>query len=463
VVRVSEMEGGKRFDAEYHSPENLHVRQVVAESSFPVRSLGEISESIINFGAYSLCNSITFQDEGVRFITAREIHENFINWETARFIPADQHADLLWKSQIRKGQVLISMAGRLGVSCVFDETFACNSSQDVAKITLKAGLNPYYISTFLNSKFGAAQLLGAQTGSVQQHTNLGIIKTIRVVVLPKLHQERIETLVKRANAATEASRSLYAEAQALLAAELGLDRLDLSESLYSVRRASEVHTSSRADAEYYRRRYLNLLAYLDEKPHNTLAELATFSGGATPLGADYLDAGIPFLRIQNVGENHLVLDDVVCVDQEAHSGLLRRSQLAPRDVLITITGRIGTSAVVPDELAQANINQHIVRMRLKSKAVNPYYLAAFLNSVGGKLQTEREAYGTTRDALPYYCLAKIRVLKADARLQGQIEQVICKADETSRDAKRLLAEAKAEVERMIEGGAGSDADPFSAA
>ena len=170
------------------------------------------------------------------------------------------------------------------------------------------------------------------------------------------------------------------------------------------------------------------------------------------MGADYLDAGVPFLRIQNVGANRLVLDDVAYIDQEIHDGLLRRSQLAPRDLLITITGRIGTTAVVPDDLTQANINQHIVRMRLKSKPINPYYLAAFLNSVGGRLQTEREAYGTPRDALPYYCLAKIRVLKAETWLQDEIEQVIRKADTASRDAKRLLAEAKAEVERLIEGG-----------
>jgi hypothetical protein len=231
---------------------------------------------------------------------------------------------------------------------------------------------------------------------------------------------------------------------------MGLDKLDLSESSYSVRRVSEVAGTGRADAEYYRRKYHVLLGYLYERPHTTLEELASFSGGATPFGAEYLDEGIPFLRIQNVGENRLVMEDVAYIEPETHEVLLKRSQLTPRDVLITITGRIGTSSVVPDDLKQANINQHIVRLRLKSKTMNPYYLAAFLNSVGGRLQTEREAYGTTRDALPYYCLARIRVLKADIGFQNEVEQIICKAEETNSAAKRLLAEAKVEVERMIE-------------
>lgn len=227
--------------------------------------------------------------------------------------------------------------------------------------------------------------------------------------------------------------------------------MDLSESLYSIRRASEVSKGGRADAEYYKLKYINLLRHIEGKPHATVEELATFSGGATPLGADYLDEGIPFLRIQNVGESRLVMDDVAYIAEKTHFELLKRSKLAPRDVLLTITGRIGTSAVVPDDLKQANINQHIVRMRLKTRDVNPYYLAAFLNSVGGKLQTEREAYGTTRDALPYSCLAKILVLKAEADLQSEIEKMIRKAADAHRDAQQLLAEAKAEVERMIEG------------
>lgn len=451
AVRASELEGPKRIDAEYYNPANMQIRQGVILSSFPVKTLGELSKSIINFGAYSLCNSIVFQDDGVPFLTAKEIDENVIHWGTARFISEEQHANLLWKSQISKGQVLISMAGKLGVSRVFDEDFPCNSSQDIAKVTLKAGLNPYYVSLFLNSRFGSAQLLGAQTGSVQHHTNLGIIKTIRVIVLPRPQQEQVAKMVIQAKAATERSESLYAQAQALLTAELGLDRLDLSEGLFSVRRVSEVIGSGRADAEYYKRKYLNILTYIEQKPHFTLDELATFSGGATPLGADYLDQGIPFLRIQNVGENRLVMDDVVYIDEAVHANLLKRSQLAPRDVLITITGRIGTAAVVPDDLKQGNINQHIVRMRLKSKEINPYYLATFLNSVGGRLQTERESYGTTRDALPYYCLAKVRILKADAGLQNEVEQIVCKASKARQDAQRLLEEAKRRVEEMVLG------------
>ncbi len=446
AIRISELVGNGRVDPEYYQPRYKEMEErLVKISAVKVEAFATVTDGIHGSPDW-------VEEGGITYLSAKCVKDNRFVLTEAGLISQEQNSANP-RTQARLNDVLVTSVGTIGNSAVVHkDILPANMDRHLGIIRIHKGVevDPYYVATFLNSEYGRFQTLREATGNVQLNLFIEKIKMLLVPVGDQFSIVGNKTRV--AYRKFDESEKLYAEAQALLAAELGLDRLDLSESLFSVRRASEVQTSSRADAEYYRRKYLNLLAYLNEKPHNTLAELATFSGGATPLGADYLDAGVPFLRIQNIGENRLVLDDVAYVDQEVHDGLLRRSQLAPSDVLITITGRIGTSAVVPDDLVEANINQHIVRMRLKSKSINPYYLAAFLNSVGGKLQTEREAYGTTRDALPYYCLAKIRVLKADAGLQNEIEQVVRKADDASHDVKRLLAEAKAEVERMIEEG-----------
>jgi hypothetical protein len=355
------------------------------------------------------------------------------------------------KNRLQPGDVVVTRTGaNYGDAAPYDGNPSPIYASSHCIIIRCEDIPGAYLSTYFNTEIGKALLKRGVYGAAQPEIAPDYIRTLHIPRFGERTEQQIEQKLLQAKGKRDESEELYAEAERLLAAELGLDRLDLRESLFNVRRVSEVQESHRADAEYYRRKYHNLLRYFDERPNETLGQLATFSGGATPLGADYLGNGIPFLRIQNVGENRLVLDDVVFIDRETHHGLLNRSQLAPRDVLITITGRIGTSAVVPDDLKAANTNQHIVRLRLKTRNINPYYLAAFLNSVGGKLQTEREAYGTTRDALPYYCLAKIRILKANEGLQKEIEQMVLKAAETSQDAKRLLAEAKGEVERLIE-------------
>lgn len=120
----------------------------------------------------------------------------------------------------------------------------------------------------------------------------------------------------------------------------------------------------------------------------------------------YADSGIKFLRIQNITSTGFDFSDVKYITESVHNNLLRRSQLAENDLLMTITGRIGTSAVVTEACLPANINQHIVRIRLK-KDVDPNFAASYLNSNIGLLLSNRSVTGTTRLALDYESIKKI--------------------------------------------------------
>jgi restriction endonuclease S subunit len=454
TVRMSELADGNRIDAEYYDPNHLQMRHSLTQSSFPVKSLGELSKSIINFGAYSLCNFIEFQDGGVPYLTAKEIGENSIQWNTARYISSDQHTGLLWKSQISKRQVLISMAGRLGMTCVFDEDFACNSSQDVAKITLKEGINPYYVSTFLNSEYGKLQLLGAQTGSVQHHTNLGIIKTIRVIVLPIRQQEQIALLVIRAKTAAERSASLYAQAQALLTAELGLNKFDLSDSLYSVRRASEAQAAQRIDAEYFQQKYYRLIEAIQRSGTSYRALGCLIE----PIrnGFDYrefVEQGTPYVRVGDVRDGRMYLDSAVKVPV-TQADVQKNVHLKTGDVLFTRKGTFGNAAVVRKGQEHVIISSEIMLLRLQKNldfAVLPDYLALFLNSKLGYMQVERRVHGVAYYSISQPDLAKVQIVLVPLSLQERVVKLVQDSLAAESDAQRLLAEAKAEVERLIEG------------
>lgn len=139
------------------------------------------------------------------------------------------------------------------------------------------------------------------------------------------------------------------------------------------------------------------------------AVIDSIAGGATPLRANedqYADSGIRFLRIQNVTLTGFSFRDVKFITEEIHNNLLLRSQLAENDLLMTITGRIGTCAVVTRECLPANINQHIVRVRLKP-GVDPRFAAAYFNSSIGLMLSNRGVTGTTRTALDYESIRNI--------------------------------------------------------
>ena len=153
------------------------------------------------------------------------------------------------------------------------------------------------------------------------------------------------------------------------------------------------------------------------------------SSGSTPKVDEnyYTDAsGVPFLRVQNVMEQGIDLSDVKFITREVHNGMLRRSQLKKDDLAFTITGRIGSVTVIPDNF-EGNINQHSVRFQLNSQMANitsPRYVAAFLNSTLGRSLSIREATGGTRPALDYKALHSIRIILPPPNIQNHIVSIM---------------------------------------
>ena len=129
------------------------------------------------------------------------------------------------------------------------------------------------------------------------------------------------------------------------------------------------------------------------------ALISDISSGITPkVDEDYYtdSSGIPFLRVQNVTNRGIDLSDAKFIKKEVHEGMLKRSQLKKDDLVFTITGRIGSVAVVPDNF-EGNINQHSVRFHLKEQIaninINPHYVAVFFNSGLGRSLSIREVTG----------------------------------------------------------------------
>jgi|Deesub1362B_J571_1020462.scaffolds.fasta_scaffold00473_19 C-terminal processing protease CtpA/Prc len=121
--------------------------------------------------------------------------------------------------------------------------------------------------------------------------------------------------------------------------------------------------TSRLDVHYFDPEYTNIIKELqklsgDKMKLSPLEELLANSktkltGGATPKGAAYLPDGVKFVRVQNVKEFRLDLDNVVFIPKVIHETSLKRSKLKPKDVILTITGvTYGISAVVPDNIGE---------------------------------------------------------------------------------------------------------------
>ncbi len=218
---------------------------------------------------------------------------------------------------------------------------------------------------------------------------------------------------------------------------------------YSIIDKSQLEGAHRLDAEYYQPEYLendkviknfrNGFRLLGE----VLKRKNAITGGATPLGADYPKFGIPFLRVQNVMQNYLDLEDVVYISEDIHNGLLRRSKLKIGDVLLTITGvSYGKSATIPSDFKEGNINQHSVKIEVDNNIILPEFLSTFLNSKFGKYQNDRKITGLSRPGLVYTELKNILIPLVSLDKQRQIKETIIEANETLKESESFYSQAE---------------------
>ena len=206
----------------------------------------------------------------------------------------------------------------------------------------------------------------------------------------------------------------------------------------------------RLDVRYNHPRYARLNARLDAAaPTPPLDDvLRSIASGATPKRSDetrYADAdnGVKFLRILNVVDGAIVGQDLKYVTEAVHNGELARSRLEDGDVLMTITGRVGSAAVVRPEHLPANINQHIARLRVDTERCRPEFLSEWLNCPAGWELANRYVSGGTRAALDYGAIRNLRIplpaLAEQDRLIAAMDAARAARRANLADAEALLA------------------------
>lgn len=155
-------------------------------------------------------------------------------------------------------------------------------------------------------------------------------------------------------------------------------------------------------------------------PTKSVGEQLDFlTSGSRGWARYYSAAGAPFLRIQNVGRNSLSLDDLARVDAPA-SAEAKRTKVATGDVLLSITADLGRTAVVPEGLGDAYINQHLAILRCESIDAN--YLSAFLSSPTGQQQLLKRNRQGVKAGLNFDDIRSIEIALPPAELQAEFSE-----------------------------------------
>ncbi len=111
-------------------------------------------------------------------------------------------------------------------------------------------------------------------------------------------------------------------------------------------------------------------------------ELITKGTTPTSLGKNFSTHGVNFIKIESLtDEGGIIWDKLAFIDEETHN-LLRRSQLKNMDILFSIAGALGRTALVKQDILPANTNQALALIRLKDRSCLDYvFLAKYLTSL----------------------------------------------------------------------------------
>lgn len=170
--------------------------------------------------------------------------------------------------------------------------------------------------------------------------------------------------------------------------------------------------------------------------------LATkFGSGVTPRGgaAVYKEAGIPFLRSQNVHFDGLRLDGVARIDRELHDEL-PASHVMGGDVLLNITGAsIGRTCAVPEGFGDGNVNQHVCIIRTRRDVMSSAFLTAFLSTSFIQRRIRNELGGASREGLTLQSIRDFEVLVPPLDEQHRITDYVreCSSEALGRGNRTL--------------------------
>jgi type I restriction enzyme, S subunit len=168
-----------------------------------------------------------------------------------------------------------------------------------------------------------------------------------------------------------------------------------------------------------------------------LARIVTKGTTPTTLGFDYSKEGVRFMRAQNLHGKLIFNDDDLFIDKKADEAL-RRSRIYSGDVLLSIAGTIGRSAVVPNNAPAMNCNQAVAIIRLNHEEIFPEFFRCWLESNDAQQQISGSKVTLTISNLSLTQIKKLKIPLPPMAEQKRIAAILDKADALRQKRKKAL-------------------------
>ena len=266
-----------------------------------------------------------------------------------------------------KGTILYTIFATLGEVGILE--IDASTNQAIAGLTIKdkGQILSEYLYYYLKSKKGYVKTIGR--GVAQSNINMSILKSFQVPLPASLKQKEIvDILDKTSNIIKYRQQELQM-----------LDNLIKA-------RFIEMFGDPEDDWE-------------EVKIADICTDMRTGPFGSALHHNEFVDSGIFVLGIDNAVENRFSYNRMRYITEEKYEKL-KRYTVHPGDVIITIMGTVGRSAVIPKDMPKAINTKHLACLTPNTDMVDSYFLTnAFQIHPVIRQQLEYQSKGAIMDGL----------------------------------------------------------------
>ena len=166
-------------------------------------------------------------------------------------------------------------------------------------------------------------------------------------------------------------------------------------------------------------------------PIHQLSEFIVFLTSGSRGWAQYCsdDGAEWFITIKNVKDCHISLDSIQPINPPDNAEA-KRTRVQEGDLLISITADLGRTGVVTKEIAEhgAYINQHLTCIRLDRTALEPLYVAYFMESAAGKRQFISKNQSAVKAGLNFNSINTLQLLVPPKEIQQKFLDAVIQVE-----------------------------------
>ncbi|MCY4428184.1 MAG: restriction endonuclease subunit S [Halieaceae bacterium] len=213
-----------------------------------------------------------------------------------------------------------------------------------------------FLGRLLEGKFRQLNDQALARGATIPHVDKIKLEAVNIPRIGRDKQRRIAAILDKADAIRRKREQALALADNFL-------------------KSAFVHLSGYKNTEY---------SNWEPRAIESLAEARKGSMRTGPFGSalrhtEFVDRGIAVLGIDNAVKNRFTWGERRFITQKKYSEL-SRYRVFPGDVIITIMGTTGRSAVVPDDIPKAITTKHLAAITCNRKLVLPEFLSYAIHS-----------------------------------------------------------------------------------